>query len=204
MIGAGGAALAVYLTLYWHTEDVRGQTISGLYLEIVHYLTSSLTYHGLFTAALEGDEHTKAFMMAGIRRVLTFPLPVIFPHMISNIARLREPSLVTSFYNLIGSYINEVESGVPAMPESGPLPPEQMRAAVLQLFIILQSGLTLLQSSDFHQTDTQNRAALIKRIENEMAGSPAAYLCAASGDDVNVTNIRSEDIRPNSTLTGTA
>jgi hypothetical protein len=32
IIGAGGAALAVYLTLYWHTADVRGQTISGLYV----------------------------------------------------------------------------------------------------------------------------------------------------------------------------
>ena len=48
MIGAGGAALAVYLTLYWHTEDVRGQTISGLYVEIATYLNRAVTYHGLF------------------------------------------------------------------------------------------------------------------------------------------------------------
>jgi hypothetical protein len=103
MIGAGGAALAVYLTLYWHTEDVRGQTISGLYVEIATYLNRAVTYHGLFKRALEGDEHTKPFMAAGVFQVLTFPLPVIFPQMMSNISRLLAPSLVTSFYHLIDS-----------------------------------------------------------------------------------------------------
>jgi hypothetical protein len=130
--------------------------------------------HSLLKSSLEGDEKVKDWLDAIARHALDFPLPVLFPHMVSNITRLREPSLVTSFYALINSRSKNVQSGVLGTPESGHLNP--MRAAILELFIILRSGVKLLQSSDFNQTDTVNRTALIKRIEGEMARSPAADL----------------------------
>jgi hypothetical protein len=170
-VGAGGAALAVYLALNLQHQNITEQTLKGLYLEISSYLSSCLIYHGLLTHGLKG--HSPEWMLGGM---INLPTPLIFPLMATNISLLTEPALVTSFYDRIQLLRDIGETTL--IPKSKPLTPEQMRTAVLSLFFVLQSGLKILQSSDFSKVDTLNRIALIERLEREMAGSPVAPMLA--------------------------
>jgi hypothetical protein len=171
-IGAGGAALAVYLALNLQHQDITQQILKGLYLEIANYLSSCLTYHGLLTHGLKG--HSPEWMLGGM---INLPTPLIFPLMANNITLLTEPALVTSFYDRIHALRDTAEKTL--VPRGQPLTPVQMRTAVLSLFFVLQSGLKILQSSDFSEVDTSNRTALIERLEREIAGSPVAPMLAS-------------------------
>jgi hypothetical protein len=174
-IGAGGAALAVFLALSWQKEDEKIQTLTALYLEFSGYLYHCLQYHALILAALKGDGKVKEFIFAGIHRTaLDLPLPVFFPSVVRSITRLKEPSLVTSFYTQIDSMRKSAKSDLFTTPDGGAFTPLEMRYLILSLILPLRSGLDLLKSPDFDQIYTANRIDLIRRIEVEMSNSPAA------------------------------
>lgn len=141
-IGAGGAALAVYLTLSWQKEDERSQVLLGLFIEISGYLDQCLIYHWIYKAALDGDVHASEYMLPDMMRLaLDLPLPVFFPSMVRNLTRLKEPSLIVLFYGLVESMRKSVKSDAPETAESGRLSAPQMRIIVLQLLIALDRGL---------------------------------------------------------------
>jgi hypothetical protein len=113
-------------------------------------------------------------MSAGIlQSALNLHLPVFFPYFARHITRLNEPTLVTSFYLNTDRLRKSAETNPLKTPNSGDLTPVEMRFLILELLLILRSGLELLRSSDFYQIDTVRRNLLIKRIEDEIASSPA-------------------------------
>ena len=123
-IGAGGAALAVFLTLRGQQEDERIQTLTSLYLEIAGYLwpigNSYSTIADLYRRQQSGESANKAddFTQVMLRRALNMPAPTYFPAHVAKLARLRDPQSINAFYVRLDIMRNQ--KGRPGMEDERP------------------------------------------------------------------------------------
>ena len=95
-IGAGGAALAVFLTLRGQQEDERIQTLTSLYLEIAGYLWPSGNSHSAIADAYRrhsgGINQADNFTQVMLRSALNMPAPTYFPAHVAKLSRLETPN----------------------------------------------------------------------------------------------------------------
>ena len=123
-VGAGGAALAVFLTLRGQQEDERIQTLTSLYFEIAGYLWPSGNSHSAIADAYRrhsGDTNqADNFTQVMLRSALNMQPPVYFPAHVARLARLNDPQTINAFYVQLD--IMRIQKGRPGMENAETAP----------------------------------------------------------------------------------
>lgn len=181
IIGALGAALAVYLTLKGQRKDARRQqederqrTSSAINREVAEFSRLAIGH-------LEICEHmhsgTTMIPARDLPAIMKLPEPIIYAGNADNIGRLANAQTVVGFF----TRIHEVESLTRIAAQSfGPMPLDQSNLATLaQAWMhICQLGRAVLVSrlprseSDF---DTQIRTTLVADINKILARAAQTF-----------------------------
>jgi hypothetical protein len=123
VIGALGAAFAVYLTLNRQRKDERRRTFDAVVREVIEFTRLALghltTCENIHSMTIELPANRLPLAMA-----MAMPKPIVYPAIASNIGRLTRPQLVVGFFtrpaeieNMLVMITQAARSSVNAMPE---------------------------------------------------------------------------------------
>ena len=174
LIGAGGAAGAVYLTLRGQQEDEKSQTRTSLYLEVAEYLWQTVDPHANLAALCKSrlsaspvDNNTKVML----RGALNMPPSVYLPANNHKLARLDNPQTVRHFYAKLE--IMRAQKGLPGMEgvETAPTR-DQLSYLLKHLGIMMMVGISLLETPDLAEIQPAARKQLVESLKRSLATSP--------------------------------
>jgi hypothetical protein len=173
-IGAGGAAVAVFLTLRGQQADERNQTLTSLYIEIAAYLWPTVNSHSVIAgvykpgvAASPVDNNIQVFL----RSALNMAPSVFFPANDTKLARLDDPQLVRAFYARLD--IMRAQKNRPGMEGVETAPSGAQLFHVLQnLSVMMMVGIGLLEAPDFAEIQPDARKQLVESLKDSLNKSP--------------------------------
>jgi hypothetical protein len=167
LVGAGGAAGAVYLNFAEQRRESRNITANSIYPEIRKYLDRICGEFIILVTVLEKEKTAgKIVGEDDLNDILDVPEPEDFPKIRLEVNRLECRELVREFYRAIETMRAAAKSDNKSTGVSRKL------FVILKLEAILKSGLGILTSSDFIEIDDLARKALIESIRRALAASP--------------------------------
>ena len=165
IIGAAGAAVAVYLTLSGQREDESEKTSRAVLSEIAELVKFPIGQLGACGKIQTGE---MKIPKAVLPQLLHTPEPIIYRSVADRISRLPRPTLVVSFYNRLSETRGLVALIVNAPPTGQFTTPSDINGLADLLISQCQLARMILSSTE---PDTVQESKLATEMRNTMIGN---------------------------------
>jgi hypothetical protein len=166
LFGAGGAALAVYLTLSGQRKEERHRIVYAVVREVMEFAR-------LVIGNLKICENIHMVPSAALPLIMRMPRPVIYPAIADRLGLLNNPTAVVTFFTKM-SVVESMVAVIGAQPDMLRSIPREIVQAWID---ICEMGKCILMAEPEAKREVDRRARedVLKKIEEAVASARKTF-----------------------------